>query len=67
MTEHYSKQTVSVSAYCSKCKRHTQHRVDDHRKGPCLECVAKLDVAHAEKEIEARRAARQQSLFSQSF
>jgi hypothetical protein len=26
-----------------------QHRIDDRRKGPYLECVARLDKAHVEK------------------
>lgn len=41
--EHYTRNTVSVSAYCSKCGKNTQHRVDGVRRGPCLECIAKLE------------------------
>ena len=28
MTEHYTKQTVSVSTMCLKCAKPTEHRVD---------------------------------------
>lgn len=43
MSKHHTRNTVSFSAYCNKCGRMTQHRVDDRRKGPCLECIARLD------------------------
>lgn len=46
MSEHYTRSTVSVAAWCNKCWKHTQHRVGDCRKGPCLECVAKLEREH---------------------
>jgi hypothetical protein len=35
--EHYTRNTESVTAWCLKCHRNTQHRVDNGRKGPCLE------------------------------
>lgn len=47
MGEHYTRRTVSVTVWCKKCCKITPHRVDDCRRGPCLECVARLDVAHA--------------------
>jgi hypothetical protein len=47
MGEHYTRLTVSAAAWCSKCNRSTQHRVDDRRLGPCLECIAKLELDHA--------------------
>ena len=37
--QHYTRNTVSVAAWCPKCKKETQHRVDDRRRGPCLECL----------------------------
>lgn len=43
MGEHYTKNTVSVRANCSKCGRQTDHRVDNGRRGPCMECIARLD------------------------
>jgi hypothetical protein len=42
MSKHHTRNTVSFSAYCNKCGRMTQHRVDDRRKGPCLECIERL-------------------------
>jgi len=41
MTEHFTRSTVSAAFYCSKCEKVTQHRIDDCRKGPCLECIAR--------------------------
>jgi hypothetical protein len=63
MSEHYPRNTVSAEFWCAKCKRHTQHTIDDARKGRCLDCIARLDVEHAQLEIERRREARQGSLF----
>lgn len=37
MPEHYTRNTESATAWCNKCNRMTTHRVDDGRKGPCLE------------------------------
>lgn len=44
MTEHFTRNTVSVAFYCGRCERTTQHRIDSGRKGPCLECIAKLET-----------------------
>lgn len=41
MPEHYTKNTVEVSVWCNKCGKATRHRVDDGRRGPCLECLNK--------------------------
>jgi len=46
MTEHFTRSTVSSAFYCPKCRKQTQHRIDDRRKGPCLECIAKLQAQH---------------------
>ena len=63
MAQHFTRNTVSASFYCGKCGRVTQHRIDDRRKGPCLECIARLTAEHAQLEIDRRREARQASLF----
>lgn len=47
MPEHFTRNTVSVEFYCAKCANRTQHRIDDGRKGPCLECIARLEKQHA--------------------
>jgi hypothetical protein len=56
MTEHFSGNTVSAAFWCGKCQRITQHRIDGstvtgkaRRKGPCLDCIARLDKQHAVK------------------
>lgn len=41
MPEHYTKNTLECTAWCSTCQRMTQHRVDGGRRGPCLECANK--------------------------
>lgn len=46
MAQHFTKNTVSAAFFCGKCGKVTQHRIDDGRKGPCLECIAKLEEAH---------------------
>jgi len=48
MPEHYPRSTVSAEAWCAKCKKRTQHRIDDARIGPCLECIAALESRHTE-------------------
>lgn len=37
MSEHYTRNTTEATAWCNKCNRMTQHRVDSGRRGPCLE------------------------------
>ena len=37
MTQHYTRSTTEVMAYCPTCNRKTMQRVDDRRIGPCLE------------------------------
>lgn len=57
MPEHYTKNTEECTAWCAKCQRMTQHRVDGGRRGPCI------DPAHPYRELskaqEKRRAAEQ--------
>ena len=62
MTEHFTRNTVSAAFYCSKCGKQTQHRIDDGRKGPCLDCIAKLEARH-QAELLKPRPAEQGSLF----
>ena len=37
MPEHYTRNTVEATCWCNKCGKMTQHRIDDGRRGPCLE------------------------------
>jgi hypothetical protein len=65
MSEHFTRSTISAAFWCSKCQGYTQHRIDDGRKGPCLECIAKLEREHitAPKPIPAA----QRSLWGEVF
>jgi len=58
MTQHFTRNTISAEFNCAKCAKPTQHRIDNGWKGPCLECIERLRVEHAENEIEMRRAAK---------
>jgi hypothetical protein len=64
MTEHFTRNTVSAAFHCAKCGKPTQHRIDDCRKGPCLECIARLNKAIAER-VEGKKpvASTQEDLF----
>lgn len=58
MTQHFTRNTISAAFHCPKCGRVTQHRIDGGRKGPCLGCIDRLTVEHAQHEIDRRRAAK---------
>lgn len=66
MTQHFTRSTVSQSLWCKRCQKYTQHRIDGVRKGACLACVERLNVEHAQREIDSRREARQGSLFGRT-
>ena len=61
MPEHFTRNTVSVEFFCAKCQKRTQHRIDDGRKGPCLECIERLERQH-----ESHEPSKQQELFDAS-
>lgn len=46
MTQHFTRNTISASLWCNKCGKPTQHRIDGVKRGPCLECVERLEMAH---------------------
>jgi hypothetical protein len=50
MTEHFTRNTVSATFHCGKCGKPTAHRIDKGRKGPCLECIARLNAQHANRK-----------------
>lgn len=60
MGQHYTLLTVSVAAYCSKCQKQTQHRVEGRRRGPCLVCIAKLEAQVAEDRAKKPQPAAEQ-------
>ena len=43
MPEHYPKSVTDCWEFCEQCGRNTTHRVDDGRRGPCL------DPGHGQK------------------
>jgi hypothetical protein len=55
MTEHFTRNTVSSAFYCGKCGKVTQHRIDGVRKGPCLECIVRLDQQHDPPKPEVEK------------
>lgn len=61
MPEHFTRNTVSAEFWCGKCGKRTQHRIDDRRKGPCLECMARYDAAKLVKPQP--QATKQEELF----
>ena len=64
MTQHFTANTVSAAFYCGKCEKTTQHRIDGHRKGPCLECIARLEAQYAQPKPEVKAEEQQRFLFS---
>jgi hypothetical protein len=60
---HYTKATVSAQVWCNVCGRETEHRIDNGRRGPCLN----PDHARQPKLVDiAAPAAVQDSLFEDS-
>lgn len=54
MAEHYTRATIAVSAWCPTCRKRTEHQVGGHRKGSCLECLARLNREHDERRADPR-------------
>lgn len=63
MKEHYTKSTISVSAFCFKCQKSTEHRVDHGCRGPCMRCIERLQTEYTLRELDKRRAERQAALW----
>jgi hypothetical protein len=60
MPEHYTRNTLECTAWCAKCQKMTQYRVDGGRRGPCLEHEApKLSKAQEARQRKAAQEARQ--------
>jgi ribosomal protein L44E len=49
MPQHYTRDTIEVSVWCNVCRKETMHRVDDRRRGPCLQCLKKLEQEAANR------------------
>lgn len=63
MTQHFTKNTVSAEFYCSKCGKFTQHRIDNGRKGPCLNCIERLNQ---ERQADRKAVETQEELFGRN-
>jgi hypothetical protein len=50
MTEHYTKNTEAVTAWCNKCNRPTMHQVSAGRRGHCLEHETPIKAKPAEPQ-----------------
>ena len=50
--KHETRNTIHLTAYRNKCRRETRHRVDNGRRGPCLDdCNTRERIA----SINARK------------
>ncbi len=54
MAWHYTQGTESVTKWCNRCSRHTQHAVSGNRVGRCLEHSAP-ELTHAQQKSRARQ------------
>jgi ribosomal protein L44E len=67
MPQHFTRSTISAEFWCSKCQKFTQHRIDDARKGPCLECIARLESQHTLSLAAKPVSPAQRSLWGEVF
>jgi ribosomal protein L44E len=63
MHEHYPKATIEVSVWCNRCGKFTMHRVDDGRRGPCLDCMAEQEHESEMRKRAQAHCPKQRSLF----
>jgi len=66
MTEHYPKSTESVTKWCNRCSRPTQHAVSNGRVGRCMEIHPESEATKRRRERKAEKraaAAKQLDLF----
>lgn len=64
--EHYTRGTLECTAFCKKCGRNTQHRVDGGRRGPCIDPdhpVRELSQDQIRRKKKAEDEKRNPSLF----
>ena len=59
MAEHYTLSTLEDTAWCSTCKRSTQHHVSARRLAHCLEHGPRVDANGHNKKTAAKLAARE--------
>ena len=59
MTQHYTRNTVQVMAWCSTCGRNTMHAVHDRRLGSCLE-PHRTGMSKKQERLQAELAKKEQ-------
>jgi hypothetical protein len=64
VAEHYTKNTVTATAWCKKCGGFKSHRIDGGRVGPCLTCVGATAGALTFEAPAAAADAQQVGLFA---
>lgn len=50
MPQHYPKNTVEASIWCSKCNKETPWRIADGRRQYCLNCYQKHPIDNISKK-----------------
>jgi hypothetical protein len=63
MPEHFTRNTVMASVWCSKCSKPTMHRIDGVKRGPCTVCMESPRAPAQPKPI----ATEQGSLFNDAL
>jgi hypothetical protein len=64
VSEHYTKNTESVTRWCNRCARDTQHSVSAGRIGRCMEHAAPAETkAQQRRREKAEKARRNLTLF----
>lgn len=64
MPEHFTRNTVMASVWCSRCGKPTMHRIDGVKRGPCIVC---MDTAAQYLLLPQTPAAEQVELFSDAL
>jgi hypothetical protein len=63
MPEHFTRNTVMASVWCSKCGKPTMHRIDGVKRGPCMACMETPTAPTQPKPIEVEQG----SLFNDAL
>lgn len=59
--EHYTRNTEEATCWCNPCNAMTQHRIDDGRRGPCLDCMRKREASNEVERIRRGLAAEEKA------
>ncbi len=52
MSQHYTSDTVAVSAWCKKCGKETMHTVHNKILGACQVCLEKLNTGSKKTKVK---------------